>query len=208
MASKRPVLGFPRATLDQSVITSVRQRSNKAAVALARGGSTIANLIARPLRPSDVNNTATPTGANILARLSSPALAANVYNTDVWPNLITQQTQGIVLNSFVVFSAVPFIDEITLWVGALPVAVVTFNELYAQGRPAAQELFFFDPIMVPAQTHLRIDLLSSVTMAAGAEQYGLAGYVGEAVAKTVNLQDNSLDDLVGQFDRGNLVVTA
>ncbi|MGA2284530.1 MAG: hypothetical protein ABSH07_12855 [Candidatus Dormibacteria bacterium] len=206
MASASPVLIFPRASLEQSAITAQRQRANKAAQALARGSSTINNLTARLLRPTDFNNTQVPTGANILARLSNPvALVANTYATDVFPNCTPGQNQGIVLTHFTVFSAVPFIDEVTVYVGALKVAVFTLEELYAQGGAQSKVGYLFDPIMVPPTNHLRIDLLSSVPLAIGAEQFGLGGYIGEIVGYTVNLQDNNEDDLVAQFDAGNRV---
>lgn len=202
-----PILMFPRASLEQSAITSLRQRSNKAAQALARGGSTIANITARQGRPTDINNTQTPTGVNILARLSNPvALTANVYATDVFPNFTTQQTQGVCIHEFTTLSAVPFIDEITIYVASLKVAVIPLAELYAQGGAQSKTGFFFDPILVPAQTHCRFDLLSSVNLPIGQEQFGIGFYFGEAWGVTVNPQDQVLNDLVGQYDQGNLVV--
>lgn len=206
MASTTPVLIFPRASLEQSAITAQRQRANKAALALARGSSTINNLTSRLLRATDFNNTQTPTGANILSRMSNPvATVANTYATDIYPNCTPGQNQGLVLTHFTVFSAVPFIDELTIYVGALKVAVVPLEEIYAQGGAQSKVGYFFDPIMVPPTNHLRVDVLTSVPLAIGAEQFGLGGYMGEIVGYTVNLQDNNEDDLVAQYDAGNRV---
>ena len=179
-----PVNLFPRASVDQGAITQMRQKSGKVVQDLARGTNSVANLLYRNLRATDVE------GGTLTGHLVNPsALTANQYATDVFPNFTTKQTQAFAIFGIALLNDAPTLDEVTIYVGADIVAVLPLGEIKAPASGTTpQEGYIFDPVWVPPQTHCRIDLLSGDGQTISLEAFNLIGYVGEKSGDTVNAQ--------------------
>jgi len=185
-----PVNLFPRSALDQGDITRMRQRAATVVQDLARGTNAVANLIYRNFRPADT----TLNGATVQGHLVNPsALTANTYLTDIFTNCTTKQSQAFGIFGIELQNATPTLDEVTVYVGSDIVAVLPLQEIKSPGAGTTPQIgYIFDPIWVPPQTHLRIDLLSGTGQTISLENFALIGYVGEPSGTTVNAQHQTV----------------
>lgn len=178
-----PVNLFPRASVDQGAITQMRQKSAQVVQDLARGTNSVANLLYRNLRATDVYG-------SLQGHLTNPAaLVDDTYLVDAFPLFTTTQTQAFAIFGIALLNDAPTLDEITVYVGADIVAVLPLGEIKAPASGTTpQEGYIFDPVWIPPQTHCRIDLLSGDGQTISTELFNLIGYVGEKSGDTVNAQ--------------------
>ena len=182
---------YPRNAVDQGAITQTRQKAAQIVQTLAASVNAASDLMYRDLLPRDF----TQNGATDLGYLTNPAaLVANTWLNNVFPDAVTKTTQafailGIALRNTAGSATPPRLDAVEIMVASKLVVYAPLSEIQA---PAAgttpQEGYWFEPVWVPPQTQLTINLLSGTGQTISTEQFVFIGVVGEKEGDLTNSQ--------------------